>query len=289
MAAGTKISGMTTGTSAQTTDKIPVERSGGNFYITPAMIKNLNQVQCDFSATSNPTVTDDINAGYSVGSEKINLNTAQRWVCFDATAGAAKWSMIDSHPGYKAGLYYPTFVGTPTNTAAPVNKDLILLYPFRWYGKASIQKFASRIQSNSSGAGVAIKWGIWANSDSTNRPTGTALIFDNTGASVTNGSAASNPETAGTTSLGILYPGNYWIGTKWNWTTTPVSIWGIGTTTSYDITNMQGISAISPTGTGGLTFADTFSNNIGTTSLTAGSFTESTTTGVIPMIFLKAM
>lgn len=35
---GTKISALSTGTTANSTDKIPIERSGANYYITPAMI-----------------------------------------------------------------------------------------------------------------------------------------------------------------------------------------------------------------------------------------------------------
>lgn len=286
--ASLKISGFTTGTSALSTDKIPVERSGANVYITPAMIKNLNQVQCNFAATTNPAATDDVNAGYAVGSEWINLTLGQRWICFDATASAAKWSMIDSHPGYKSGLYYPTFVGTPINTVTPSAKDQIILYPFRWYGLASIQKFASRVQSTQASSSTALKWGLWANSSSTNRPTGTALIYDNTGVALADGGGATNPETAGTSSLGTLHAGNYWIGTKWTWNAALApTVWGLGTTTSYDITHMQGISSIGVTGVGGLTFADTFSNNIGTTNLTGGSFTEVTATGTVPLIYMK--
>jgi len=36
-----KISALTTGTTAQNTDKIPIERSGANYYITPAMLATL--------------------------------------------------------------------------------------------------------------------------------------------------------------------------------------------------------------------------------------------------------
>lgn len=114
------------------------------------------------------------------------------------------------------------------------------------------------------------------------------MIYDNTGVALADGGGATNPETAGTSSLGTLHAGNYWIGTKWTWNAALApTVWGLGTTTSYDITHMQGISSIGVTGVGGLTFADTFSNNIGTTNLTGGSFTEVTATGTVPLIYMK--
>jgi len=56
-----------------------------NFVDNSASLKN------NYTATTNPTSTDDSDAGYSVGSVWINTTEDERWVCLDATAGSAVW------------------------------------------------------------------------------------------------------------------------------------------------------------------------------------------------------
>lgn len=48
-------------------------------------------LQNNFTATSDPTATDDTNAGYSVGSAWLNTDTDEAFRCADSTAGAAVW------------------------------------------------------------------------------------------------------------------------------------------------------------------------------------------------------
>jgi hypothetical protein len=50
----------------------------------------------NFTATTNPTITDDSNSGYSVTSLWLNTvaNGRITWICTDATAGAAVWEVI---------------------------------------------------------------------------------------------------------------------------------------------------------------------------------------------------
>jgi hypothetical protein len=48
-------------------------------------------LQGNYTATTNPTVTDDVNAGYVVGSVWINLTADDSFKCADNTAGAAVW------------------------------------------------------------------------------------------------------------------------------------------------------------------------------------------------------
>jgi hypothetical protein len=45
----------------------------------------------NLTATAPPAVTDDVNAGYSVGSVWIDISADERWVCLDDTAGSAIW------------------------------------------------------------------------------------------------------------------------------------------------------------------------------------------------------
>lgn len=48
-------------------------------------------LQNNFAATTNPSATDDTNAGYSVGSVWINVTADEAYRCVDATASAAVW------------------------------------------------------------------------------------------------------------------------------------------------------------------------------------------------------
>ena len=52
---------------------------------------NVENTLSNFNATTNPLVTDDSNAGYSVGSRWINTTTDEEFVCVDASVGAAIW------------------------------------------------------------------------------------------------------------------------------------------------------------------------------------------------------
>ena len=46
------------------------------------------------TATSNPTITHDVNAGYAPGSTWLNTSTNRRFVCVNNTASAAVWHEI---------------------------------------------------------------------------------------------------------------------------------------------------------------------------------------------------
>ena len=68
----------------------------------PLLLNNL-------AASTDPGVTDDSNAGYSVGSQWINTTADTSWVCVDASVGAAIWSSGGGSGGtsaiYKNGTY----------------------------------------------------------------------------------------------------------------------------------------------------------------------------------------
>lgn len=52
--------------------------------------------QNNFNATTAPTVNDDANDGYSVGSEWVNKTNGKRYSCGNATVGAAVWTEISA-------------------------------------------------------------------------------------------------------------------------------------------------------------------------------------------------
>ena len=60
----------------------------------PLIAKLIQKVppKSNFSATSNPGVTDDSSKGYSPGSNWTNLTTDKAYVCLDDTIGAAVWT-----------------------------------------------------------------------------------------------------------------------------------------------------------------------------------------------------
>jgi hypothetical protein len=53
----------------------------------------------NFAATADPTVNDDISLGYAIGSEWLRTDTAELFVCFDNTGGAAVWKEIAAGGG----------------------------------------------------------------------------------------------------------------------------------------------------------------------------------------------
>lgn len=65
---------------------------------------NVNQHQILFvkvndAATTAPIVTDDADAGYSLGSRWIDVTNDEIYFCVDATAGAAVWKRASSASG----------------------------------------------------------------------------------------------------------------------------------------------------------------------------------------------
>ena len=52
---------------------------------------NAVELKCNFSASAAPSASDDITAGYRVGSRWIDTTAGQEHVCVDSTANAAVW------------------------------------------------------------------------------------------------------------------------------------------------------------------------------------------------------
>ena len=75
----------------------------------------------NFDATTNPGVTDDISAGYTVGSRWINTTAGTIWNCVDNTNGAAVWKKVEpvvpgiTHGAGTAGDYLTTFTAQGTS------------------------------------------------------------------------------------------------------------------------------------------------------------------------------
>ena len=53
----------------------------------------------NIAATAPPTATDDVNAGYTVGSHWIDTTNDEAYICVDSTASAAVWEKVTTHTG----------------------------------------------------------------------------------------------------------------------------------------------------------------------------------------------
>ena len=80
--------------------------------------------QNNITATSNPTVTDDVNAGYAAGSIWLNTSTSRFFICRVNTASAAQWSEV---VGVTANSITPATTNTVDIGSSSLNyKDLHL-------------------------------------------------------------------------------------------------------------------------------------------------------------------
>lgn len=85
---------------------------------------NVNQHQILFvkvndAATAAPTVTDDADAGYSLGSRWIDITNDEIYFCVDATAGAAVWRRaVGSTDGWVVHTVDAAVVASVTQTQA---------------------------------------------------------------------------------------------------------------------------------------------------------------------------
>lgn len=174
------------------------------------------------------------------------------------------------HPGYLAGLYYPTFRGLRAALAVAA-VDVIYLYPFRLYAAVTIKTLVLRVTTG--GASSAAKQAIWANSVVSMRPLGAPLIADNTGVATTG--SATNAE-ANTTDT-FLGPGWYWAGSKYQATLPSMLAVQVSNGFCGAFMGLLSIQSV------GLSFADAYANNMPTFAEGA-SFTEVTTS--VPIIAL---
>lgn len=104
------------------------------------------------SSTADPTVNDDVNAGYGVGTLWVNTNTDQSFILVDNTAGAAVWNQIDGGSGG----------GVTTSTSDPTIADDGFSLGTNWINTTTNDTFiitdntpgnANWEQINGSGAG----------------------------------------------------------------------------------------------------------------------------------------
>lgn len=134
---------------------------------------------------TNPAVTDDVNAGYAVGSRWMNTASGQVFNCLSPTAGAAVWSPIDAAdtPGPVPGGVYPILQQMAAGAvvaAADTAYALLLMPDFL----ATITAVGARV-SVGGGTGAAFKTAVMPHDTATRRPGATALAANNAGTAAT--------------------------------------------------------------------------------------------------------
>jgi len=91
---------------------------------------NVLNLKMNLTATTNPTSTDDINAGYSVGSRWININTNEEYVCTFNAASAANWEHTTGDGGgaVASGIVYDVAWKTVSFTP-DIDEQVLLVTP----------------------------------------------------------------------------------------------------------------------------------------------------------------
>lgn len=93
-------------------------------YMGEAGIKILGNLKHNLSALVNPSVTDDVNADYQIGSRWVNTATNEEYVCADNAAGAAVWehttTATENFQNASQVPFTPTGGISSTNTQAAV-------------------------------------------------------------------------------------------------------------------------------------------------------------------------
>ncbi len=139
---------------------IPVTDSSGTLdaWVTSSGGGVLN----NFTATTAPTVTDDSNAGYAVGSRWIDTTADIAYECVDATAGAAIWQVIPTNTNQvtegTTNLYY-------TEARVSANADVAANTANRHTQNTDTGTSATEFYVDTAGANVPVKAHIQSTSN----------------------------------------------------------------------------------------------------------------------------
>lgn len=79
----------------------------------------------NLSATTDPSVTNDLNQGYSVGSQWINATANRIWTAVSVAVGAAVWALDGGAAGVGVQVTPGTLNATGTLTAALMLTGLV--------------------------------------------------------------------------------------------------------------------------------------------------------------------
>jgi len=95
------------------TDGNLVKFSGTNGIGVDAGLSATNVVKCKFDATSAPTINNDVDEGYTVGSRWLDVTNDKSYVCLDNSDGAAVWIETTGEGG--GATTFTGLTDTPAN------------------------------------------------------------------------------------------------------------------------------------------------------------------------------
>ena len=115
-------------------------------------------------ATTDPVVTSDTAAGYSLGSSWFNSATGVLFEARDVTNGAAIWvrQSVQDHIGMVSGRYYQPLNDGIGPSSSTVNQNQLIAIPFRVPHKLSIDRLGMRLNGAVSGN---VAMGVYSNKD----------------------------------------------------------------------------------------------------------------------------
>lgn len=240
----------------------------------------IQPVLTNFTATADPTASNDATQGYAVGSGWFNTTTQVFWRAASVGAGAASWipMQVNDHPGYRTGEYYGTYEGAGGSATITPAIDLIYCYPY--FVRENITLTALAIRVATGGTTSAFKAAIYANlrTGLRGRPTGAPLAVNNTGVATTSSTTIVDLAMAATIS-----PGVYWFAQKHSGAVLPICY--SMTSNSTINSTLLGRATIAAGPILALSLADAYANNMPTLDGTE-SWAAVTTSG-IPVLNLK--
>lgn len=180
--------------------------------------------------------------------------------------------------------WYPAVAGAYEKSVAVATLDTVLYaYPFKIDRPTTIKSFYTRVVTGA--AGSAVKLGIWAHDDATERPTSTAItgLVSNTGQATTTSGA-----NAGLGSLNkLLSPGWYWFGCAFTTLAPTMSSLSGALPGQNPIEALIGRSAIAGANIiCALSTPFTYSSDITTLDLTGVTWADVAGDAGVPIIFL---
>ena len=193
----------------------------------PNNVNIVRQPKANYTATTNPSATNDFSQGYQAGSVWVNNALDLPYVAVDTTAGAALWRPLSAPvPTYKSGDYIRSLTMTNGNTGVITSTAQIVFVPVffpHYLTVASIAVFQVAVAAGSSPAPVA-RAGIYAHDFVNNAPLVSAAgkLFEQSGTiDLTSGGANVYRTAAVNLNFG---PGIYGQAYAWNLPTVGVTM-----------------------------------------------------------------
>lgn len=189
----------------------------------------------NWTATTNPTTSNDSTQGYAIGSHWLNKSTGVEYVCSSATASAAVWSALDA-AGFP-GLPWVTgqFYGVPRGvTPVAFLTVASVLYAYPIFVPNTVTISAEQVSVTTGQTGGKVEIGIYK--DTGAGYPGALVAGTDTGD--LDGTATA---VVGPTNLAVvLTPGYYWLAVQAAASSTMPSVAGMTVAYASETTNQLG-------------------------------------------------